>query len=365
MISRLARPLLQKALGPILVEAGSGFDVAVVRLAQELAKRGTHRPQGIDERRVYLDGVARAYEAVDPSAFYDAPPALHDVRERRVRDAALGAETAEVVDLSWSSGWSCRLPEQRERFARWPENATCHVRMFRGRAPRPAIVCIHGYRAGTFSFEERAFAASWLFRLGLDVALFTLPFHALRAPAHRRRTPLFPTADVARSVEAFGQAVWDLRRLVAWLRARGAPKVGVMGMSLGGYTTSLLATVERGLEFAVPFIPVADLTDVVVDHEALRGVVVPASLVDAGKRAMALVRPLGRAAAIPSERILVVGADGDRITPRAHAEALAAHFGAELVTFPGAHLLQFGRRDAFASIARFLARRGVIAPRAR
>jgi pimeloyl-ACP methyl ester carboxylesterase len=347
-------------LSRLLTTTAAGFDVAVVRVAQELAKRATKRVQGVDERRAYLESVAETYGKLDPEQFFAEPPAPKEVHEHRVRVL----DDGDVVDLSFASDWKCHSPEQAQRFARWRENSNVHVRLFRHRKPgSPAVICIHGYRAGTFKFEERAWAASWLHRLGLDVALFTLPFHALRAPNHRKNTPLFPTADVGRTNEAFGQAMWDLRRLSKLLRARGAPKLGVMGMSLGGYTTSLFATVERDLEFAVPFIPLADLTDVVVDHEALRGVSVPDDLVEAGKRALSLVRPLARKPTISSDRVLVASAEGDRITKSSHAEALAEHFGAELVTFPGAHLLQFGRRDAFAAIARFLARRQVIAPR--
>lgn len=361
----MLRPLLRKTLGPILVDAGASFDVAVVRLAQEIAKRGSdpRRHDDVRGRKEYLDRVASTYGALDPASFFAAPPPIEQLHVARVRELT-AREPGEVVDWSWRSGWRCATEEQREKWARWHENDTVHVRRFRHRRkPAPAIICIHGYRAGTFSFEERAFAAQWLFELGLDVALFTLPFHALRAPAGRGSTPLFPTADVARTNEAFGQAMWDLRGLVQRLRADGAPAVGVMGMSLGGYTTSLLATVEKDLDFAVPFIPVSDLTEVVVDHEALRGVTVPQNLIDAGKGAMALVRPLGRPALLPKERMMVVGAIGDRITKTAHAEALAAHFGCELVTFPGAHLLQFGRREAFASIAKFLSRLGLVGPR--
>lgn len=352
----MLRPLLRRTL----VEAGASFDVAVVRIAQELAKRAPSRRQDVAERLAYLRRVARDYGEIDPAEFYAKPPGLGDHGHSRVRDL----ERGEVVDLSWASGWTCARDDQRARFNRWRENNTVHARWLRHRdRAAPTIVCIHGYRAGTFTFEERAFGAEWLYRLGLDVALFTLPFHALRAPAHRRGTPLFPTADVARTNEAFGQAVWDLRRLIQLMRERGAPHVGVMGMSLGGYTTALLATVESSLDFAVPYIPLSDLTDVVVEHEALRGTVVPHELIEAGKQAMALVRPLARSPAIPSERVMVVAAEGDRITRTSHAKALAEHFGAELVTFPGAHLLQFGRREAFAAIAKFLARRAVISPR--
>lgn len=354
----MLRPLLRRTL----VEAGAGFDIAVVRIAQELAKRATSRRQDVAERLTYLNSVASAYGEVDPAQFYAKPPRVEDHGQSRVRDLELG----EVLDVTWPSGWTCARDDQRARFNRWRENNVVHTRWFRHRdRPAPAIICIHGYRAGTFTFEERAFGAPWLYRLGLDVALFTLPFHALRAPGNRRTTPLFPTADVGRTNEAFGQAMWDLRGLIQVLRDRGAPSVGVMGMSLGGYTTALLATVESELDYAIPYIPLSDLTDVVVEHEALRGTVVPAELIDAGKRAMALVRPLARRPTVAGDNVMLVAAEGDRITRTSHAKALSEHFQSSMVTFPGAHLLQFGRREAFAAIAKFLAHRHIIAPRKR
>lgn len=363
MLAALAR----KALSPILIQAGARVDVAAVRLAQEIGKRTSRRAQSVDERLHYLDEVATRYAAADPATFF-AAPAAPDVREVHVR--ALPEASGHVVDLSFPSRFAPFDPAQAERFAHFRDNHVAHVRLFRGRprgAPRPVVVCIHGYRAGAFAFEERSFAAEWLFSLGLDVALFTLPFHALRAPTRadgRRGAPLFPSADVGRSVEAFGQAVSDLRALLLHLRD-GAPErpVGVLGMSLGGYTSALLATVEPTLAFAALFVPLSDLTDVVVQHEALRGTAVPTALVEAGKRAMALVRPLARTPAIPAERVIVLGAEGDRITPRSHSEALAAHFSADLAFFPGAHLLQFGRGEAFGRIARFLAARGLVGGR--
>jgi pimeloyl-ACP methyl ester carboxylesterase len=370
--------LLDRIAMPLLGRAGARFDEVVVRIAQEMAKRTTRRTQSPADRLAYLTSVGRAYEGVDPNDLFAAPPPMRDARETFVREIEAGGSNGKrrsaggVSDLTWTSGYVARLPEAREKFARWKENGTAHVRLFRhahatsssgsSNVAPPCIVCIHGYRAGTFRFEERAWAAAWLYRLGLDVALFTLPFHALRAPASRKSTPLFPSADVSRTNEGFAQAVWDLRSLVGWLRARGAPKVGVAGMSLGGYTTALAATVDATLDFAIPFIPVADMTDVVVDHEAMRGTTVPRELIEAGKHSMHRVRPLARTPAIPGERVLVVAAENDRIAQRAHAEMLAKHFHAELVTFPGAHLLQFGRREGFSAIAKFLARRGTIAP---
>ncbi len=357
--------MLQRLARPILASAGAGFDVAVVRIAQELAKRASKRGPTPTERLAYLEGVAERYAEVDRDAFYAAPPPIARMHERFVREMhdEHGEKRGSVTDVSWASRWIPARPEHRDRYLAWHENTSGHARLFRHATPRPTLVCIHGYRAGTFSFEERAWATSWLYGLGLDVALFTLPFHALRAPAGRKRTPLFPTADVARTNEALGQAIWDLRALVEWLGRHGAPSVGLAGMSLGGYTTALASTAMSELAFAIPFIPLADLTDVVVEHEAMRGTVVPSKLVDAGKRALDLVRPLARKPVIPGDRMLVVVAEGDRITHPTHAQTLARHFGAEMARFPGAHLLQFGRREGFSAIARFLSRLGYIQPR--
>ena len=65
-----------------------------------------------------------------------------------------------------------------------------------------------------------------------------------------RSGALFPSANLVRTNEAFGQAVFDLRALAAYLRANGAPSVGAIGMSLGGYTTALWASVDPTLAFA-------------------------------------------------------------------------------------------------------------------
>jgi dienelactone hydrolase len=76
---------------------------------------------------------------------------------------------------------------------------------------------------------------------------------------------MFPSANVIRTNEAFGQAVSDLRALRAWLEQRGSV-VGVMGMSLGGYTTALWASVDPKLAYAVPWIPAVDMADLMWRH---------------------------------------------------------------------------------------------------
>ena len=52
--------------------------------------------------------------------------------------------------------------------------------------------------------------------------------------------------------EAILHAIHDFRLLLDHLLEQGAPRVGVTGLSLGGYTTALAAAVDPRLDFAVP-----------------------------------------------------------------------------------------------------------------
>ena len=85
--------------------------------------------------------------------------------------------------------------------------------------PRTTVICIHGYRGGQLWIEERAFVARWLYSKGLDVALFTLPFHGKRSGAD---APVWPSVNVGRANEGFAQAVHNLRALGKHLDAPSA-----------------------------------------------------------------------------------------------------------------------------------------------
>ena len=351
MLAHSLAPLLHGALG----RTASSVDLTVVRMALATTRRTGRRARELDERIGYYDAMGDRYASLDAAAFYAKPPAIRPLHERVVQRLPGG----KVVDISWSSGYEPRLPEARDRFVAVRENGTAHARLFRhDHAPSGAVVWIHGFRGGPFAIEQRMSRVRDMFDSGLDVALFTMPFHGLRAPLSSLRAPLFPDpASIELTNEGFGQAIWDVRGLMAWMRARHSPEVGVVGMSLGGYAASLLATIETALPFVVPFVPLADITDAVVAHDAARGVSVDPALIAASRHALDIHRPLRRASTIPPARILVVGAEADKITGRAQAESLATHFGAEAAWFRGGHILQYGRRDGFRRVNEFIARR--------
>ena len=121
-----------------------------------------------------------------------------------------------------------------------------------------------------------------------------------------------------------------------------------MGMSLGGYTAALLATLQPNLAFCVPVIPLASLADFAREQgELSREPAAEAAEHALLERIYRVVSPVDRRPLIAPARTLVVAAKADRITPVAHARKLAAHLGAPLVSWHGGHLLQLGRKDAF------------------
>jgi hypothetical protein len=285
-----------------------------------------------------------------PDAFFTPPPSV-------TPELSLVRETIDglsVFDVAWPSRWNPMPPTapNGDVGAAGEENRTARARLFLAQAARPAMILIHGYLGGDWAFEELAWPIDWLSR-SFDVAIAVLPFHGLRASARHRGTPPFPGPDPRVTNEGFRQAISDLRALIGILRARGAPCVGVMGKSLGGYTASLLATIEPNLAFTVPIIPLASIADFAREQGRLGTGDEARAERDAMEEANWIVSPFARPSLCAPERVLVVAAKWDNITPIAHAERLAAHFGAKIVLFEGGHL-EFGRAEAYRAIGSWL-----------
>ena len=76
----------------------------------------------------------------------------------------------------------------------------------------------------------------------------------------------FLSFDMMNTVHGLTQAVWDIRRLVSWIRAQGATSIGLYGVSLGAYVVSLLAGIEDGFDAVVAGVPVVDFPSLFHDH---------------------------------------------------------------------------------------------------
>ncbi len=348
------RPSLATRLA---ARAAAGLDRAVT-LAVRASSAGAEDDAAAlphETRLRLMSMLLDRYAALDTTRFFPAPRAIDPLTSEHGR---MGELTR--FDLAWPSLEESFLPELQASFFRTVENRSVVGRLLARPTPRPVAIFLHGYLLGQLSLEERLWPVQKLDALGLDSAFMVLPFHGRRADARRSGRPEFPGRDPAFGNEGFRQAVTDVRELAGFLRRRGHPAVGIMGTSLGGYTAALSATVEAKLDFVVPMVPLASLADFALEQGELPEAPEPRAreyhLIESAYR---LVSPVHRPLIGSSERVLVLGARADRITPFSHARRLATHFRAPLVSLPGSHLLQLGRASAFDRVFELLGRLGL------
>ena len=153
-----------------------------------------------------------------------------------------------------------------------------------------------------------------------------------------------------------------------FLRSRGASAIVAIGMSLGGYTTSLWASVAGtgdvgGLDFAVAMIPAVSMAKLFWRHGEHSPTRLRAAKAGITEEMLAEVfavhAPTTRPARLARERLAVVAGRGDRITPPDQAETLATHWGVPVHWFDGGHLAQVGRSDALREVRRQLGALGL------
>lgn len=303
------------------------LDEAVLGLLRNPARY----PSPEEMRRVageldVLHALLRARGWLDDPRGFHPGPAVPDVAEGR----SGWAHGVRYQRLSWASGYAAAegIPGA-ERWSADAANATAHVWLLRhpGR-PRPWLLCLHGMGTGAAFMDFFAFRARRLHEdLGLNLAFPVLPLHG------PRRGPgvgvaAFMSHDLPAMVLAWGQAMWDLRGLLRWLRGQGAGHVGAYGISLGGYAAALLAALEP-LDLVMAGVPLADLPDLVTRHAParLRRIAVVEGMLNARTREVfRVVSPLALPALVPPDRRFLYGGLGDRMSTWAQARQLWLHW---------------------------------------
>src|SRR5687767_11333104 len=196
-----------------------------------MERRMSPRTPKIDpsDARTKLAEVATAYNdgtLGTPSRFFPDPDAPV-VKLAPQGDGPLGTQ---VVDITYPSTYQPFVPFARGLYDAVRENHTAYARWWTSGRNRPTIVLLHGWGGGNHWVTARTFMVPYWLRHGFDVAAFVLPYHGDRAPAVQQIGPrsgaLFPSPNPLRTNEGFGQAIYDLRALAMFLRARGASAVG-------------------------------------------------------------------------------------------------------------------------------------------
>lgn len=283
----------------------------------------------------------------DPAAFFAPPAPVAEFRERPARRYHYHPADGENVTVSFASPFTPVHPDMRKPYLAYQRNRVAWAQHWRhGDRPRPTLVVIHGFVADPYWLNGRFLALPWFFKQGYDVLLYTLPFHG------RRRSRLAPfsgaeffAGGVSHINEAFAQAIHDLRIFLRYLRERGVERIGATGISLGGYTSSLLAAVEDNLSFVIPNVPVVSLFDLVMDWFPLNAEV-RALLRRSGltlkdlRHATAVHSALSWPCKVARENRMIIGGVGDRFAPPKQSWLLWQHWEqCRIHWFPGNHLI--------------------------
>nr|WP_310786819.1 hypothetical protein [Mycobacterium sp. Z3061] len=324
---------------PTVALAAQAFRDEVVLMGLK-ARRPVSRPEVFDRiTREVLAGLEFYGDKGwldQPEGFFAKPPAPSDVTVRKVK-----GRRRSFYRMFFTSGYTPHPGEPGvQRWQSYTANDREYALLLRHAQPRPWLVCVHGTEMGRAALDLALFRAWKLHdELGLNVVMPVLPMHGPRARGLPKGA-VFPGEDVLDDVHATAQAVWDIRRLLSWIRLQEPDsRIGLNSLSLGGYIASLVASLEDGLTCAILGVPVADLVDVLGRHSGL-------SDDDPRRRTMRLAEPIGRMVSplsltprVPMQGRFIYAGVADRLVhPREQVNRLWKHWGKpEIVWYPGGH----------------------------
>ena len=298
----------------------------------------------------------------DPELSFPKPKEPPRVSTRPANPVAEWTAHGRVQNISFTSSFEAINPAVREKRRGYARNNVVHAQHWRhDDGPHPTLCLIHGFMGSAYLFNGLFFSLPWFFRSGYDVLLYTLPFHGRRAERFSPFSGYGYFADgMSGFAEAMAQAVHDFRSVLDYLEDTGVDRIALTGMSLGGYTSALIAGVDDRVQAVIPNVPV-------VTPETAFDDWFPANLlVKLGNRltgtdrelsaaASAYHSPLNYAPLVPKDRRLIITGLGDRLAPPEQAELLWEHWDrCALHWFPGNHVLHVSQPDYLRRMTRFM-----------
>jgi pimeloyl-ACP methyl ester carboxylesterase len=298
-----------------------------------------------------------------PESYHDAPGPPGAWQLRPARAGGLRYEW-----LTWSSGYEPHDGEPgRDRWLDHRANRVAHAWLLRHRRrDGPWLVCLHGFGMGAPRLDLRAFRATALYRLGLNLALLVLPLHGPRQTGPRSGDGLM-SIDLIDSVHGLAQAAWDARRLLAWLRLHDADHIGAYGLSLGGHVAAMLASLEGELSCTIAGIPATDIPGLYRHHSpaGIRREAHRHHLYEDASAVHRVVSPLALEPRVARERRFIFAELGDRMSTASQAHRLWLHWDRPTISwYPGGHVGFFWSRQVGAFLLEALEQTGLLAPRA-
>ena len=354
----------------ILVDGTAGIDLAVRTavaslvsvLALPLSANPLRLMQDLEDGALYRE-LASSHQV---ERFFAPPNRQVEVRERKAGWIHFRPPDGQCRELVFQSPFEPVNPRLRRRYLKNRHNLQAVAQYWtHDDGPRPTICVVHGFMADPYWVNSLFLGLPWFYSLGYDILLYTLPFHG------HRQGPFSPFSGhgyfangLSHISETVAHSIYDFRLFLNYLEQQGVPRFGVTGISLGGYTSALLAAVEERLQFSIPNVPVVSLFDLMLQWFPASAVIKTGlrlsgvSIKDA-RHIMAVHCPLTYEPIIPKERLMIIGGAGDRFAPPKHARLLWDHWDRpDIHWFPGNHILHLDQGKYLKDVARFLQRIG-------
>jgi pimeloyl-ACP methyl ester carboxylesterase len=298
----------------------------------------------------------------DPVKSFPAPQEPPRIYSRPANPVAEWIAHGRVHTIQFDSSFEPVSPTMREPWRRLERNNVVRAQHWRHEdGPHPTLCLIHGFMGSPYLLNGLWMSLPWFYRSGYDVLLYTLPFHGRRAEKYSPFSGYgYFSHGLTGFAEAMGQAVYDFRSIVDYLRFTGVENIALTGISLGGYTTSLIAAVEDRIDAVIPNVPVVSIETEMDEW-------FPANkLFTAGRKiggisreefvaASAYHSPLNYKPLVPRDRRLIITGLGDRLAPPEQAEMLWHHWDhCALHWFPGNHILHVSQPEYLRRMTRFM-----------
>jgi hypothetical protein len=234
-----------------------------------------------------------------------------------------------------------------------PESTRVNFRMVSPGLDAAYPLVLHTATTREDDYRSREITASALAEKGIGTVLMEGPFRGSRRPSYQA------SANLARFSDFFllcGSAIEESRSLLQWLYDAGHRKLGIAGISKGGYIASV-----AGLHSRMPLgiatlvaphsgVPVflEGLTRRMCDWRNLQSTC-GAGLVKDKLRNLFLKTGLDSMIAPgPDKKVIVIGAVNDRFVPRNSYETMSRHWkNAEFRWLPGGHVSSILDRKSF------------------
>jgi hypothetical protein len=266
----------------------------------------------------------------DPSGYHQTPPPLRVPRMTPKRAFGLFG-SVDYEEMVFESEYEPHPGEPgRERWLAQDDNGTATAYVMRHEdAGRPWFICTHAFGMGQPSVNITAMSARWMHEeLGLNVLMPVLPLHGPRSSTRVSGRGLL-RPKYASVMHLFAHAVWDIRRMVTWIRSQSDAPIGLYGISLGSYVVCLASAFIDDLACVVAGTPAVDFTSLARDNESSAYHAFGGALQkDWGlvQEVMYPVSPLSFEPLLPVDKRFIYAGVADRVVRPDQARALWRHW---------------------------------------